>query len=102
MRTNVRESSIENHHINEATLLNQSLTERIGDYVKSRGWVTRRQIATFLNEDTATISGRVTPMVDDGTLVECAEDQKRPCPISWPKVPRDRPRELSTLPAQPV
>jgi hypothetical protein len=87
MKTHVRESSIENHHINEAILRNQNLTDRIEDYVKAHGWVTRRQIAVALDEDTATISGRVTPMIQPGgPLVECAESEKRPCPITGRRV----------------
>jgi len=86
MRTNVRESSIENYHINQAELINQKKAEAIAAYVKMMGWVTRRMIAQALGYDTATVSGRVNVLVEEKTLVDCEESEKRPCPITGRRV----------------
>lgn len=83
MKTNVRESSIENHYINQAELVNQSKAEVIANAAKrQRGWCTRRQLAEWTGYETATVSGRVNALVADGTLFECDERDKRPCPLS--------------------
>lgn len=83
MKTNVRESSIENHHFNQATMINQSKAQVIVDYVYRYGsWMTRRQIAEGTGIETATVSGRVNTLIAEGMLVECDERDKRPCPIT--------------------
>lgn len=86
MKTNVRESSIESHYINQALLINQSKGEIIAEHVKRTGWCTRRQIAQATGIETATVSGTVNGLIEDGTLVECPEEDKRPCPITGRKV----------------
>lgn len=80
MKTNVRETSIENHYINEASLINENLEAKIAAFVKLHGPVTRRQIAESIGIDTATCSGRVCPLVKGGVLIE--DELKRPCPIT--------------------
>ena len=84
MRSSVRDSSIESNYRRHAIDINTGQTERIAAYVKGKTWVTRRMIAQALDIETATISGRVKPMVLSGVLIETTE--RMPCPITGNRV----------------
>jgi hypothetical protein len=79
MRTNVRESSIECFHGQQARFDKQS--QQIIDYIKANPTkaFTRREIAVALSIDTSSVAGRVNKLVTDKELHELP---RRKCSIS--------------------
>ena len=72
---NVRDTSAESHAIGG----HEAKKHRIREYVRLHGPVTRRQIAHDLGYETATVSGLVTPLVNQGFLDEVG---KGICPVT--------------------
>ena len=84
MKTNVSDSSINTYH-SEITLGKGAKQCRaILEYMKGKGAMTRREIATALDMETGTVAGRVNSLVESGALVE-SENLFR-CSISGRRV----------------
>ena len=58
--------------------------EIIAQLVRQRGPITRRQIASFLQMETSSVSGRVNELMESSQLVEL--DELRPCPETGRRV----------------
>ena len=71
----VRDTSAESHAING----HDQKKWRIREYVRLHGPCTRRQIAQGLGFETASVSGMVTPLVNQGFLDEVG---KGICPVT--------------------
>ena len=66
----VRETSKESHQINQQTALFAPIRVRVLEELRTRGLCTRRELAAFMNIETATMSGIITPMLAAGQLEE--------------------------------
>lgn len=76
----IRESSQEAFKAHEMSGAASTKRAKIAGYLTDNGPSSRRQIATELKFDTATVSGLVTPMIVSGDLVE--DGWRRECPIT--------------------
>jgi len=76
----VRDTSAESHHTNQVSGLADSVSDKILNYLRGKQWVTRRQISEDTGISTATVSGLIKPMLDDGILLE--RSTKASCPIT--------------------
>lgn len=65
----VRDTSAESHALNPQEQKKAAVLQ----YVVDHGPCTRREVATRLGFETATVSGIVKPFLDTGTLYECGK-----------------------------
>lgn len=86
MRTNVRESSIEVYHGHVVGSIKDRQMDIIERAVKQFGSCTRRMISRSTGIETSTVSARTNYLVEEGVLIECAEHERMPCPITGKNV----------------